>query len=361
MHLCKILIASDSFKGCLSSREVAGAVCRGLGSSDALLVPLELADGGEGTAQVLTRALGGTLVTTCVSDPLGRPLQASYGICGDLAILDTASASGLTLLSKAELDPLLTSSYGTGELIADALRRGCRRLIVGLGGSATNDGGMGMLRALGAHFYDACGAELPGRGCDMERVQRMDLSALPSAEFTALCDVSTPFTEAARVFGPQKGASPEEVARLTAGLRHFASLSPAALAAPGTGAAGGLGGAFHAFLGATLKSGIEAVLEAIGFDALLEDATLVITGEGRADAQTAQGKVAAGVLRHAKARGVPVVLLAGEICPSPELSALGFARMIHITPPGMPLEIALQKDVAEENIVKALEEGLTCS
>lgn len=349
----KILIACDSFKGCLSSREVADAVCAGLSAVDAELVPLELADGGEGTAEVLTRALGGECVAATVTDPLGRPIQASYGLCKDLAVIDTAAASGLTLLSSDELSPLLTSTYGTGELIADALRRGCRRLIVGLGGSATNDGGTGLLRAMGAHFYDTDGAELPGRGCDLERVHRMDLSGLPSAQFTALCDVTTPFSEAARVFGPQKGASPEEVELLSAGLAHFASLG-GVRDLPGSGAAGGLGGAFQTFLGATLQSGIEAVLEAVGFDQLLEGATLVITGEGRADAQTAQGKVAAGVLRHAKAKGVPVLLLAGQICPSPELSALGFAGMIQISPPGMPVEQALQKAVARENIVSTL-------
>ncbi|MBP3203640.1 MAG: glycerate kinase [Bacteroidales bacterium] len=357
----KILIACDSFKGCLSSREVADAVSRGLSSADAALVPLALADGGEGTATVLTRALGGVEVTAVVSDPLGRPIKASYGLCGDMAIIDTAAASGLTLLSSNELNPLLTSTYGTGELIADALRRGSRRVMVGLGGSATNDGGMGMLRALGAHFYAADGAELPGRGCDLERVERMDLSGLQSAEFTVLCDVTTPFTEAARVFGPQKGASLKVVEQLSAGLEHFASSCLAQTGhlmdtLPGSGAAGGLGGAFDAFLGAKLQSGIEAVLEAIGFDALLEGATLVITGEGRADAQTAQGKVAAGVLRHAQACGVPVVLLAGQICPCPELSALGFAQMIQITPPGMPLGEAMQKNVAGENIVRALQE-----
>ena len=365
----------------MTSAEVADAVADGLhrgflarlpqGVAAPEIIKLSVADGGEGTALALTRALGGRKVSAQASDPLGRPIEASYGIVGQdeegtVAIIDVAAASGLTLLSKAERNPLKTSSFGSGELILDALDRGCRRFVIGLGGSATNDGGLGMLAALGVRFTGADGADLPGRGCDLEKVESIDLSymvpAVREAAFTVACDVNTPFCGpggASEVFAPQKGARGTDVGRLDAGMAHFAGKVKEYLGADisrveGSGAAGGLGGAFIAFLGGELRSGVDIVLDSIGFDNMIRDASLIITGEGRADSQTPKGKTAAGVLRRAKAAGVPAVLIAGLINHCEELDRMGFAAMIEVSPREMSLAEALDKDTARRNISVAL-------
>lgn len=359
--LKKIVIASDSFKGSLTSAEVAEAVSGALRACfpEAEVIAVPVADGGEGTMETLTRALGGVFLRRRVSGPLGAPLEAVYGRAGETAIVETAAASGLPLVPKGERNPLYTTTFGTGELIRAALEAGCRRVILGLGGSATNDGGTGLLQALGVRFLDAAGQPLRGRGSDLLRIARIDLQGLlpaaRTAEFLAVTDVDTPFAEAAVVFGPQKGASPADIRSLTAGLRHLESFFPAGVGAqPGTGAAGGVGGALAAFLGARLRSGIETVLEALDFDRVIRGADLVITGEGRADDQTPHGKTAAGVLAHARAAGIPVLLVAGLLRPCPALEAMGFRALLQTTPEGQPPSVSMQPAVARENIVRTL-------
>lgn len=336
----KIIIAEDSFKGCLGSRQVAGAVAAGVRDvfPDAEIIQVPVADGGEGTVEALVGEQD--LVHATVSDPLGRHVSASYGICGDTAIIEVAAACGLALLKKEERNPLLTSTKGVGELILDAIGRGCRKFLVGLGGSATNDGGRGM-------------TEVPGL-----------LEAAEGLEFTAACDVDTPFVGpegASRVFGPQKGASPEDVELLERRMQAYAlkileDTGTDVRDMPGAGAAGGLGGAFKAYFNASLRRGVDMVLDFIGFDDILDGADLVFTGEGRSDFQTPKGKTPAGVLERAKRKGVPTVLLSGGIADCLELREMGFISISAATPPDMPLSEAMKEDTAKENLRKAASE-----
>lgn len=361
----KIVIASDSFKGSLTSIDVAIAAEKGIKSvfPDCKVVAVNVADGGEGTAEAIADALGGQMVEAQVTDPLGRLITASYGIAGSTAIIEMAAASGLPLLKAEERNPWLTSTYGTGEMIMDAISRGCRQLLVGIGGSATNDAGTGMLQAMGFRFYDkndmlienACG----GRMADIARI---DDSMVPeqvrASIFTVACDVDTPFCGpegAAPIFAPQKGADPEMVKRLDAGMVSLAQVILTkyginVVPVAGAGAAGGMGGAFYAFLHATLKKGIDMVLDAIDFDATIHGADLVITGEGKVDYQTAKGKTAAGVLSRAKKQHIPVIAIGGcvEMCES--LEQMGFAGIYPISEKKLPLEIAMQREVAMANV-----------
>lgn len=365
----KIIVASDSFKGSLSSLDVAEAAAKAIHEIELQceVVKVDVADGGEGTMDALRRTLGGEKVSIEVADPLGRPIQASYVILEDgvTAVLEMAVASGLPLLAPAERNPLRTSTFGTGQLIADALKKGCRKFLVGIGGSATNDAGMGMLQALGVRFYDAAGAELQGRGESLEKVANIDMSGLcnglKESEFIVACDVEAPLygpTGAAYVFAPQKGADPAMVERLDKGLKHFSEVAFNSLhttedyaKSPGAGAAGGLGFGFIAFLNARLERGIEMVLDAIGFDQLIEGASLVITGEGRVDTQTLTGKTPYGVLKRAMKQGIPVVAIGGSVTLDQQAALdAGFAGVYAVTPAGMPLEIAMQPSVAAENI-----------
>ena len=265
---------------------------------------------------------------------------------------------------------MLTTSFGTGELIRHALRSGYRKLLVGIGGSATCDGGMGMLQALGLRFYDGSGKELRQGGAVMEQVVRVDSRqrerALEEAQITVACDVQNPFCGAegaAFVFAPQKGATPEQVVRLDKGLRHWAEVvfqttGKDIRLLPGAGAAGGMGGALHAFLHASLQPGIELLLDAVHFEEELANADLVITGEGRADRQTLMGKVPAGVLHRALSQGVKTVLLAGQIDDTQLLLNAGFTRLLPVTPQDMPLGEALRPETACENIRRAVNEWL---
>ena len=286
----KIIIAEDSFKGCLGSSQVAEAVASGVREvlPDAEIIQVPVADGGEGTVDAIVSAgkmgfsgsAGAGIVRTTVSDPLGRPVIASYGISGESAVIEVAAACGLALLGPEERNPLLTTTRGVGELLLDAIGRGCRKFLVGLGGSATNDGGRGMV-------------EVPGL-----------LEAAEGLEFTAACDVDTPFVGpegASRVFGPQKGASPEDVELLERRMQAYAlkileDTGTDVRDMPGAGAAGGLGGAFKAYFNASLRRGVDMVLDFIGFDDILDGADLVFTGEGRSDFQTPKGKTPAGGL-----------------------------------------------------------------
>ncbi len=329
-----------------------------------------VADGGEGTMPAIVNALRGDILTASVRDPLGRPIRADYGLVEDgdtpCAIIEMAAASGLTLLREEERNPMAASSAGTGDLIADALARGSRRLLIGIGGSATNDGGMGMLGALGFVFRDKDGNALPGCGASMARVCSIDEAVVPQAvrdaEFVVACDVDTPFCGpqgAAFTFAPQKGASAADVERLDAGMHAFAQtiwrhFHVDILSIRGGGAAGGLGGAFRVFLGARLVRGIDMVLDATSFEKKLKDACLVITGEGRIDSQTPRGKTAAGVLARCKRRGIPVIAIGGQVEPCDELLAMGFRDILPINDPSTPLHLAMQKDFAMKRIEQTI-------
>lgn len=336
----RIIAAFDSFKGCLSSLEIAGEVRRAVEETlpGSEVIEVAVADGGEGTIDAVVDRLGGRVMETVVSDPLGRPTVARYGIAGDLGIIEASQACGITFLRNEERNPLLTTTKGVGELILDAISNGCSRFIVGIGGSATNDGGRGMIEVDGF----------------LEQARR--------CSFTVACDVDNPYVGpqgASRVFGPQKGAGHEEVEILEERLTEYAKVILAETGVdvrdmPGAGASGGLGGAFAAFLGAELKPGIEMVLDVIGFDSLLEGADLVFTGEGRSDAQTVHGKAPAGVLARARKKGIPVALVSGAISHCPELDSLGFSVMRAVSPEDMPLEEAMMPATARRNIHEAV-------
>lgn len=363
----RIVVASDSFKGSLSSLEVAEAAAEGIHEvlSECEVVKVDVADGGEGTMDALCRILGGRKIWLEALDPLGRPVRAPYVILDDgrTAVMEMAVASGLTLLQLSERNPLMTSTYGTGQLIADALSRGCRKFLVGIGGSATNDAGMGMMEALGARFYDSDGNILHGCGESLEKVETIRLEGLceglSEAEFIVACDVEAPLygpQGAAFVFAPQKGASPEVVKRLDKGLKHFSDVLIRVLGTDvsnlkGAGAAGGLGGGFVAFLPARLERGIEMVLDAIHFDDIIEGASLVITGEGRVDSQTLTGKTPFGVMLRSRRKGIPVVAIGGAVTLDAGLAVrAGFKGVYAITPAGMPLQEAMLRDVAWANV-----------
>lgn len=332
----KAVIAIDSFKGCLTSTEAAAAVAEGLAGHDVIQLPVS--DGGEGLVSALKGALGGQYVSAQVHDPLGRTIEASYGLAGRTAIIESAAASGLTLMSPDELDPLHASSRGTGELIVDAIRRGAREIYVGFGGTGTNDGGEGMLEALGSV---------------------RDL--WPECRFTGLCDVTATFCGpdgATAVYGPQKGVKAEQVAMLDDRLRALAEqyrpvMGRDVLTKPGSGAAGGMAGALWAVLGGELKSGADAVLDILRFEDHLEGASLVITGEGHIDAQTLQGKLPSVVARRAKAFSpmLRVIALTGRN--GLPVSQSLFDTIIQITPDNVPLEKALDRDYAYGRLAEA--------
>lgn len=327
--LKKVVIAPDSFKESLSALEVAEAIERGFRQvyPHVQYVKLPMADGGEGTVDSMVAATGGEIVRVEVTGPLGQPVQAFYGLLGDgeTAVIEMAAASGLHLAPKAQRDPRITTSYGTGELILAALERGVKSIILGIGGSATNDGGAGMMQALGAKLLDdQQNLLLPG-GAALAQLAHIDLSAmdprLQQVSVTAACDVDNPLCGAhgaSAVFGPQKGATPEMVAQLDAALRHYGTLLEQAtgrevINMPGAGAAGGMGAALLGMLNARLRPGIEIVIETLGLDEALRDADLVITGEGRLDSQSIHGKTPIGVARVAKRYGLPVIGIAGSL------------------------------------------------
>ena len=334
----KIIVAIDSFKGCLTSAEANQAASEGIISKkpEAEVVQVPVSDGGEGWLEAFMAAMDGSIVEVSVKDPLMRPVVAQYLVQGDTAVIEIAKASGLTLLKPEERNPMVATSYGTGQLVADAVRRGCKHVIVGLGGSATSDCGMGMLEAI----------EDSGVIIDND------------VRFTIATDVTNPLcgeNGAAYVFGPQKGASHDDVVALDARAKRFAEDSARQMGRdchnmPGAGAAGGLGYAFLQYMNADCRSGIDLLLDTIRFDDLLQDADLVITGEGSADRQTLMGKLPFGILQRAKRHHVPVMLIAGRIADEQQLLDAGFSRVACINPPGLPLEIAMQPATAKENI-----------
>ncbi len=362
----RITVAIDSFKGSLSSQEVANAFADGWKSffSECDIRKVCIADGGEGTVDALVETLDGEYVEVVVSDPIGRPIKARYGIIeeGKTAVMEMSAASGLPLLTPEERNPLYTSTYGTGEMIADALRRGCRKILMGIGGSATNDGGLGMFRALGFKLLDNEGAELCGDGESLERLARIDgsevMKELSDTEFVVACDVNNPLygeRGAAYVYAPQKGADAAMVERLDVGLRNYARVIESfngALVADlqGAGAAGGLGAGFSAVLGARLERGIDMVLGAMHFHKIVEGSELVITGEGRLDRQTVMGKAPSGVLRVATNCGIPTIAIGGSVAWCEELAQSGFAAILPVVSGPISLEEAMRRDVAIENI-----------
>lgn len=325
----KIVIAPDSYKESLSALQVASEIENGFRAifPEAEYVKLPVADGGEGTVEAMVAATQGKIVRLRVTGPLGEPVDAFYGLSGDesCAFIEMAAASGLELVPPARRDPLVTTSWGTGELIANALDRGVQHFIIGIGGSATNDGGAGMVQALGARLLNAQDEQIGYGGGALPQLARIDISQLDArlrqCRFEVACDVTNPLTGeegASAIFGPQKGATPELVQQLDRALAHYAAiiqrdLDKDVLHIPGGGAAGGMGAALHAFCQAELRRGIEIVTEALGLDELVKDATLVITGEGRIDSQTVHGKVPIGVAKVAKRYNKPVIGIAGSL------------------------------------------------
>jgi len=325
----RVVIAPDSFKGSASAKEVAQAIADGLRvalpDSEFDLVPM--ADGGEGTVEALVVATGGKIVTKRVTGPLGEPVDAFFGILGDgeTAVIEMAAAAGLHLVPPEKRNPLLTTTYGVGELIKAALDAGCKRVIVGIGGSATNDVGAGMAQALGAKLLDEDGNEIGFGGGELGKVARIDINELDSrlreTEILVACDVTNPLTGpngASAVYGPQKGATPEMVKLLDENLRHYAAIIRRDLGVdvehvPGAGAAGGLGAGLMAFCQAKLKRGVELVIQAVRLDERVQKANLVITGEGKIDFQTGFGKVPHGVAQVAKRYKKPVIAVVGQL------------------------------------------------
>lgn len=322
----KLVFASDSFKGTLSQKNIIDILTERAGEllPKATCVGIPVADGGEGTVEALVDALGGTLQTVTVHGPRMESVEASYGeLPGGKAIIEMAAAAGLPLVPEENRNPLHTTSYGFGELILDALNRGNRDIIVGLGGSSTNDGGMGALRALGFRFFDASDNELKGYGRELLDVARINAKKVDprihEARFTVMCDVTNPLVGengATFTFGPQKGANVSDVLVLEDGMRHYAKVCEQFLGRdiamiPGTGAAGGLGAAMYGFLQGTMKSGIQTVLDLVSFDDQISNANYVITGEGRLDGQSVQGKVISGVAGRCKSKKIPCIAIVG--------------------------------------------------
>jgi glycerate 2-kinase len=353
----KIVIAPDSFKESMSAMEAARAIEKGFKKvlPDAEYVKVPMADGGEGTVRSLVDATGGEIRKETVTGPLGTAVEAFYGITGDrkTAVIEMAAASGIHLVPKEKRNPLVTTTKGTGELIRAALDQGVKRIVIGIGGSATNDGGAGMAQALGARLLDKDGNPLGFGGGELSKLDSIDLSQDPrlkEVHIEVACDVDHPLTGergASAVFGPQKGATPEMVAILDANLARFAQVVKETLGIdvdpiPGAGAAGGLGAGMIAFLGASLKRGVDVVAEAVQLDKHMAQASLVITGEGKIDGQTIHGKTPVGVAKRAKKYGVPVIGIAGmlgEDCDA--VYRHGIDALFSIVPGTVSLETAL--------------------
>jgi len=376
----RIVAAPNALKGSLSAIEAAEAIAigarRALGD-DTEIVLAPVSDGGDGLIDVVEEALredlGAERRKSRVSGPLGSPVEAEWLISrdGGIAVVEMAAASGMALLSPRELDPMRASTLGTGELLAEALEAGARRVIVGLGGSATVDCGTGAANALGVRFMDSGGAELPPRGESLPKIARADTSGLISslasgdATVEAIFDASNPLlgpSGAARVYAPQKGASPDEVELLETGMRNIADVIERDFGIdvrnlPGAGAAGGLGTGLVAFAGAKLGPGADAVFDIIGLETKMSGAGLVITAEGRLDTQSAHGKAPGAVARLAKRLGVPCIALAGDVSiPEEELARLGVAKAYSIRPDGMPLADSMRR--SRELIQSAAERAL---
>ncbi|MFZ1523364.1 MAG: glycerate kinase [Saprospiraceae bacterium] len=368
----KVIIAPDSFKGSLTALEVAKSIEKGIKKVDANIetVIVPMADGGEGTVQSLIDASEGVMVAAMVHDPLLRPFKSFYGIMGDgkTAVIEMAAASGLELLKNDERNALKTSTFGTGELIKHAIDRGCTEIIIGLGGSATNDGGTGMAQALGVRFRDKKGKEQNMCGAELINIHTVDMSGLDARvkgiNIIAACDVDNPLygiKGSSNVYGRQKGASETDVQTLDKGLKHFSEIMKFGYGFdfsdyPGAGAAGGLGYGLMCFLGATLASGIETVMRATKFTKKIAGADFVFTGEGRIDSQTAFGKTPFGVAQVAKQTNIPVIAIAGSLGNGyKELYNKGFDGIFSIIDKPMTLTDAL---VNAEELVENMAESI---
>ena len=359
----KIIVAPDSFKGSLSARQAAQAMMEGVRRvfPDAEIVPIPLADGGEGTVDALIYATNGRMLTASVTGPLGAPVQAAYGFLGGgaTAVVEMAAAAGLLLVPLPQRDPRRATTYGVGELLLAALDEGAEKIIIGLGGSATNDGGAGAMQALGVRFFDDAGALLPAKtsGAALARLARVDVGGLcfpiDRVSVVIASDVTAPLlgpSGASAVFGPQKGADAASVAELEGALARYAAvirhdLGIDVAGRAGAGAAGGLGAGLMAFLGAEMRSGIDLVLDATGFSERLAGADLLLTGEGRIDAQTLQGKTIYGVLARCRQYGVPVIAFGGSVeeAALPLLAEAGLGAAHAITPEAMPRSEAMRQ------------------
>lgn len=368
----KVLIAIDSFKGSLTSREAGMAAEEGIKRAypDAECEVVTVADGGEGTVDALMAALHGQTVAVQVSDPLGRKIESSYGVTSDGTVLmEMSSAAGITLLGKEELNPMKATTYGVGEMIRSAIERGCRRFVIGIGGSATNDGGAGMLQALGFSLLDKDGKDIPFGAEGLSALHSISeknvMKELAECTFRIACDVTNPLCGekgCSAVFGPQKGASPETVREMDSYLLRFAEKTKEVRPLsdkdfPGTGAAGGLGFAFKAYLDAELLSGIELILEEIHIEEKIKDSDLVITGEGRIDSQTVMGKAPGGVAEKAKKHGKPVLAFSGAVTKDAVYcNEKGIDAFFPIVRGVTTLEKAMEKETAYGNMADSAEQ-----
>ncbi|AYE50799.1 glycerate kinase [Priestia megaterium NCT-2] len=361
----KIVIAPDSFKESLTALHVCEALEKGIKTHfpNAEISKVPMADGGEGTVQSLVDATGGQIIQAKVTGPLGKEVEAFYGILGDgkTAVIEMAAASGLHQVPMDERNPLITTTRGTGELILKALDQKVKHIIIGIGGSATNDGGAGMAKALGAKLINTNGAEIKEGGGSLNQLAAIDLtnfdSRLAEVKVEVACDVDNPLTGetgASAVFGPQKGATPDMVKQLDRNLAHYAAIIEKEMDihiqnVPGAGAAGGLGGGLLAFLSAELKPGVDIVIEATQLESYIKNADLVITGEGRIDGQTIYGKTPIGVAKTAKKHRVPVIAIAGSIGAGSEaVYEHGISALFSVVPGAVTLSEALEK--AGENV-----------
>ena len=381
-QIMKILIAIDSFKGSLSSKEadeaIKSGILRVIPDAEVLISPL--ADGGEGTVETLVEALGGSLETVRVKGPLFQEVEARYGILSDsqyspkdgkLAVMEMSQASGITLLSPAERNPLKTSSYGVGEMILDAYHKGCHRFLIGIGGSATNDGGIGMLSALGFRFSKENGEEICPIGEDLKDLARIDDASVPEGllqcSFQIACDVENPLygeNGASLIYGFQKGGNKELLSQMDLWMKRYSELvkeyNPAANPeAPGSGAAGGLGFAFRSFLQGELKSGVSLILEETKLSEKMQGADLVITGEGRLDEQSAMGKAPIGVAKLAKSQDIPVIAFAGAVTVGAKAcNQAGIDAYFPILRGISTLEEAMEKETAQNNLADTVEQAI---
>ena len=371
----KIVVAIDSLKGSLSSLEAGAAIRKGALRADpeARVEVRPLADGGEGTVEALVSGMGGTLQRVTVTGPMESPVECAYGILPDgvTAVVEMSGAAGITLVPAAERNPLQATTYGVGQVLRDAIGRGCRRFIVGIGGSATNDGGAGMLQALGFGFRDKAGRDIPGGVAGLAELDAITtenvLPELAECTFKIACDVTNPLCGpkgCSAVYGPQKGATPEMIRQMDGWLARYARLAARCRPEtadpdhPGTGAAGGLGFAFLTFTNAVLESGIDIVLEETCLADCLRDADLVVTGEGRLDGQTAMGKAPVGVARLAKQYGKPVIAFAGSVTPdAAACNQAGIDAFFPILRGICTLEEAMDPDNARRNLADAAEQA----
>lgn len=369
----KAVVAIDSLKGSLSSMEAGNAIAEGIYRADAeaKVEVRPLADGGEGTVDALVQGMNGSLRKVRVTGPLGEKVDAAYGIIEEekMAVIEMSAAAGITLVPDEKKNPLFTTTYGVGEMIRDAIEKGCRKFVVGIGGSATNDGGIGMLQALGYDFLDSKGNAVPYGAKGLEALaeirKELVLPELAQCEFKVACDVTNPLCGslgASAVYGPQKGATPEMVREMDQWLADYAKLAAncserADAEHPGTGAAGGLGFAFLTFTNAVLESGIKIVLEETKLEQYIQDADIVITGEGRLDGQTAMGKAPVGVAKLAGKYKIPVLAFAGSVTEDAgKCNEEGIHAFFPILRGITTLEDAMDAENARRNLVETVEQ-----